>query len=62
MISVTGFQIPGYTGNGGSEPEVVNAVEASGTEPKNYVIPTVFWMIAFLVIGYVGLAYLVEGE
>jgi hypothetical protein len=63
MLNITGFQIPGYNDTTSGEPiGMEDAKEASNTAPKNYIIPPVLWMVAFLVIGYLGLAYLVEGE
>jgi len=63
MMNVTGFQIPGYNNTVTGEPiGTDDAKEASGTAPKNYMIPPVLWMVAFLIIGYVGLSFLVEGE
>ena len=58
--AVAGFQLPGY--------EPPNAVlladqpESSDVSPKSYTIPPVVWPVLFLVIGYLGIMYLVEGE
>jgi len=63
MFNVTGFQIPGYNDATTGEPiGTDDAKETSGTTPKSYIIPPVLWMVIFLVVGYIGLTYLVEGE
>lgn len=61
-MNLTAFQIPGYSPEGGEQVSADVVRESSDTTPKNYLIPPVVWMVIFLVVGYIGLSYLVEGE
>ena len=56
---VASFQIPGYNPPNATPPEV--AQDSSDASPKpGYKIPPVVWPILFLVIGYIGVHFMVE--
>lgn len=61
MPPITTFDVPGYAA-GLPQVGVPNTNDYGGVSglSQNYKIPPVFWMIVFLVIGYVGLRLLLD--
>lgn len=51
----TAFVAPGY-----NPPNAESVQGAYDSHPASYNIPPVAWMIAFLLIGYIGLRFLLE--
>ncbi len=61
MPQIVALDIPGYAQGLNPGIPATNDVGASaGLQSANYKIPPVVWMIAFLVIGYVGLRMMLE--
>jgi hypothetical protein len=59
MFNLSTFNIPGYSPKGAFAPEEMK--DSSDTTPApSYKIPPVVWMVLFLIVGYIGLSFMVE--
>jgi hypothetical protein len=57
MLKISGFSLPGYNDD---SPDALPLAEASDSKAPVYKIPPVLWMVIFLVVGYIGLRWVME--
>lgn len=59
-ISVDAFMLPGYDDHPGVELHDPMIANDNAVEVREYKIPLVVWIVVFLIVGYLGLRFILE--